>query len=79
MWKHLLGIGASLTMLSAATADKGWRLHGGTQTDQRFSSLNQINGEVSRSVRDARQPALLSSVRCQGASDIEPQDHTTDP
>ena len=46
MWKHLLGIGASLTMLSAATADEGWRLYGGTQTDQRFSSLNQINEQT---------------------------------
>jgi len=35
--------------------------------------------EVSGSVRDVRQPALLSSVRCQGASESEPQDHTTDP
>jgi uncharacterized protein (DUF302 family) len=38
-----------------------------------------IDREVPGSVRDAKQPALLSSVRCQGASDSEPQDHTTDP
>jgi hypothetical protein len=38
-----------------------------------------IHREVPGSVRDAKQPALLSSVRCQGASDSEPQDHTTDP
>jgi hypothetical protein len=36
------------------------------------------NREFSRSVRDSRQPALLSSVRCRGASDSEPEYHTTD-
>src|SRR5258705_9241963 len=34
--------------------------------------------EFSRSVRDSRQPALLSSVRRRGASDSEPEYHTTD-
>jgi uncharacterized protein (TIGR03437 family) len=41
--------------------------------------VDGVQGEVSGSVRDAGQPALLSSFRCQGASDSEPQDHTTDP
>jgi hypothetical protein len=44
-----------------------------------LSLTMEVECEVSGSVRDARQPALLSSVRCQGASDSEPQDHTTDP
>jgi quinohemoprotein ethanol dehydrogenase len=46
MRKQLLAIIASLITLSAATADESWRLHGGTQTDQRFSSLNQINEQT---------------------------------
>jgi quinohemoprotein ethanol dehydrogenase len=32
-------------LLVANAADEGWRLHG-TQTDQRFSSLNQINEQT---------------------------------
>jgi quinohemoprotein ethanol dehydrogenase len=43
MRKQLLAVIAGFITLSAATADKGWRVHGGTQTDQRFSPLNQIN------------------------------------
>jgi len=49
------------------------------QDDWQEVALREIIGEVSGSVRDARQSALLSSVRCQGASDSEAQDHTTDP
>jgi glucose dehydrogenase len=30
-------------MLTRVAADENWSLHGGTQTDQRFSSLNQVN------------------------------------
>jgi hypothetical protein len=32
--------------LTAATSDQGWLLHGGTQTGQRFSALNQINEQT---------------------------------
>jgi PQQ-dependent dehydrogenase (methanol/ethanol family) len=46
MWNQLLAINASLVMLVAATADEGWLFHGGTQTDQRFSALNQINEQT---------------------------------
>ena len=38
----------------------------------------RLDREFSRSVRDSRQPALLSSVRRRGASDSEPEYHTTD-
>jgi quinohemoprotein ethanol dehydrogenase len=44
MWKQFIAIGASFLTLTAA--DESWRLHGGTQTDQRFSSLNQINEQT---------------------------------
>ena len=33
-------------MAIAAFADEDWRLHGGSQTGQRFSSLNQINEQT---------------------------------
>ena len=45
MWKQVIAIGASFLTLTAA-ADENWRLHGGTQTDQRFSPLNQINEQT---------------------------------
>jgi PQQ-dependent dehydrogenase (methanol/ethanol family) len=43
MWKQLLAVIAGLIVPSAATANEGWRLHGGAQTDQRFSALDQVN------------------------------------
>src|SRR5713226_4710129 len=46
MWKQFLVIGASFLALTSAAADESWRLHGGTQTDQRFSPLNQINEQT---------------------------------
>jgi quinohemoprotein ethanol dehydrogenase len=46
MQRQLLAVIAVLITLSEATADEGWRLLGGTQTDQRFSSLNQINEQT---------------------------------
>ena len=42
MWKHLTAIAASFLSLAAA-ADQNWLVHGGTQTGQQFSPLNQIN------------------------------------
>ena len=33
-------------MTIMAVAEKDWRLHGGSQTDQRFSPLNQINEQT---------------------------------
>jgi len=42
MWKQFIAISAVFVIVSAA-ADEGWPLHGGTQTGQRFSLLNQIN------------------------------------
>jgi glucose dehydrogenase len=33
-------------MAIAASAEEDWRLHGGSQTDQRFSPLNQVNEET---------------------------------
>src|SRR5260370_15896620 len=46
MWKQYMAIGASFLMVTSAAADESWRLHGGTQTDQRFSPLNQISEET---------------------------------
>src|SRR5690348_8701937 len=44
---HFLAVCAiSAAALIAKADDEGWRLHGGTQTDQRFSSLNQINEQT---------------------------------
>src|ERR1700746_2368866 len=43
MWKQVLLISASFGMLTQVAADENWSVHGGKQTDQRFSSLNQIN------------------------------------
>src|SRR5215472_8513164 len=48
MWKQLLVIGVGLGMGTAAAADEGWLLHGGTENDQRFSSLAQINEQTVR-------------------------------
>ena len=42
MWKQLIAIAASFLSLAAA-ADQNWLVHGGTQTAQQFSPLNQIN------------------------------------
>lgn len=45
----MLGMSVSVAMVTAAAADEGWRLHGGAQTDQRFSPLSQISEQsVSR-------------------------------
>ena len=46
MLNRLIAISAGLTILTAAAADEGWLLHGGSQTDQRFSPLNQINEQT---------------------------------
>jgi quinohemoprotein ethanol dehydrogenase len=46
MWKQFIAIGASFLTLTSAASDESWRLHGGTQTDQRFSPLNQINEQT---------------------------------
>src|SRR5215469_18279573 len=46
MRKQLLAFGAVLVMAIAASAEEDWRLHGGSQTDQRFSPLNQIDEET---------------------------------
>lgn len=40
---QFLAVCAISAMLMAKVTDEGWRLHGGTQTDQRFSPLHQIN------------------------------------
>jgi len=45
MWKRLV-VGAMFLAATGAAgrpADDNWRLHGGAQNDQRFSSLDQIN------------------------------------
>jgi PQQ-dependent dehydrogenase (methanol/ethanol family) len=46
MRKYSLAISVSLLVRAAAAADEGWLLYGGTQTDQRFSALNQINEQT---------------------------------
>ena len=45
MWKQFIAITASFLSLAAA-ADENWRLHGGTETGQRFSPLDQINQQT---------------------------------
>ena len=47
MRKQVFAFSAVLGMAIAAGAEEDWRLHGGSQTDQRFSPLNQINEAVS--------------------------------
>src|SRR5215470_2620817 len=37
---------AFLLMGAPAVADEDWRLHGGSQTNQRFSTLNQVNEQT---------------------------------
>src|SRR6516165_5101181 len=47
MRKQLLTFSAALVMAIPAVADEeDWCLHGGSQTDQRFSPLNQINEQT---------------------------------
>ena len=46
MRKQLLTFSAVFLMAIAAVADEDWRLHGGSQADQRFSPLNQINEQT---------------------------------
>src|SRR5215469_16127004 len=46
MRKQLFTFSAVLVMVIAASAEEDWHLHGGSQTDQRFSPLNQINEET---------------------------------
>src|SRR5258708_4078741 len=46
MWKQFLASSASLVMLTAAARVQGWLLHGGSQADQRFSPLSQINEQT---------------------------------
>ena len=43
MRKQVLVFGAILVMAPPAATAEDWHLHGGTQTDRRFSPLNQIN------------------------------------
>jgi quinohemoprotein ethanol dehydrogenase len=43
MRNQWIAISATLLALTGAAADENWSLHGGSKTDQRFSSLNQIN------------------------------------
>lgn len=43
MWKQCIFVGAIFLALAGAAADDNWRLHGGTESDQRFSPLDQIN------------------------------------
>ena len=46
MRAYFFVVGAISTWFVANAADEGWRLHGATQTDQRFSPLNQINEQT---------------------------------
>jgi len=46
MRKQLFTFSAVFLMAIAAVADEDWRLHGGSQTNQRFSPLNQINDQT---------------------------------
>jgi quinohemoprotein ethanol dehydrogenase len=46
MRKPLLTLSAVLVMAFAAVGQESWRLHGGSQTNQRFSPLNQINEQT---------------------------------
>ena len=46
MLKQFLAIGATMVMVTAAADDEGWPVHGGSQTDQRFSPLNEINEQT---------------------------------
>jgi quinohemoprotein ethanol dehydrogenase len=46
MWKQLVAVSASLLTLAGASADENWQLPGGTQNDQRFSLLKQINEQT---------------------------------
>ena len=46
MRKQVFAFSAVLGMAIAAGAEEDWRLHGGSQTDQRFSPLNRINEET---------------------------------
>ena len=43
MRKQLVIFSAAFVMAITAFAEEDWRLHGGSQTDQRFSPLNEIN------------------------------------
>lgn len=46
MRKQLATFSAVLVMAIASVAEKDWRLHGASQTDQRFTPLNQINEQT---------------------------------
>jgi len=46
MRKHLLILSAFLAIALPALTEGDWRFHGGSQTDQRFSPLNQINEQT---------------------------------
>jgi len=46
MRKHLLILSAFLAIALPAVIEGDWRFHGGSQTDQRFSPLNQINDQT---------------------------------
>lgn len=46
MRKQLVAFSAVLVMAIAVFAEEDWRLHGGSQSNQRFSPLNQINEQT---------------------------------
>src|SRR5215469_1010209 len=46
MRKHLLALTAIFAMVIPTVAEEHWPLHGGSQADQRFSPLNQINEQT---------------------------------
>ena len=46
MWKLFVAGSAAFVALAGAAVDDNWRLHGGTQNDQRFSPLTQINEQT---------------------------------
>ena len=46
MWKLFVAGSAAFIALAGAAVDDNWRLHGGTQNDQRFSPLTQINEQT---------------------------------
>ena len=46
MWKQILVFSAIFVIVTPAATGEDWHLHGGGQTNQRFSALNQINEQT---------------------------------
>jgi quinohemoprotein ethanol dehydrogenase len=46
MWKQILVFSAIFVIVTPAATGEDWHLHGGGQTDQRFSALSQINEQT---------------------------------